>query len=79
MIDIANNENEEVVSVFQAYRGNLSGIHFRPPIAYALITERSFYLLNIVYERNLFSLEQKVDLAAIDHILVSFLLSTDFC
>lgn len=54
-------------------KGNLVGVHFRPPVVYVLTTNRSIHLLNPGDDdEDLLVPDFKLDLENVQQIMVSF-------
>lgn len=58
--------NEQIEGCFICFKGDLIGVHHRPPIVYLAITNNRLYMLNPVYEHHLiFNLDHSVKLSQI--------------
>lgn len=72
MIDLfSSDELENCLHAFLCFKGDLYGVHHRPPLVYLLITDRRLYLMNHVHESRLFTLETKIQLSHLRHVTVS--------
>ncbi|KAI1301466.1 Chromodomain-helicase-DNA-binding protein Mi-2 -like protein [Halotydeus destructor] len=70
MIEIIHDENEEIISVYHVYKGNLTGIHYRPPTTVLLITTKCLYLLTPMYESCGLNIDRKFEYNCISDIYV---------
>lgn len=64
-------EVEDFLHTFLCFKGNLFGVHHRPPLVYLLITNRGIYLMNHVHESRLFALDIRIEFEQLRHIIVS--------
>ena len=72
MIDLfPSDELEDFLHTFLCFKGNLYGVHHRPPLVYLLLTNRGIYLMNHVHESRLFTLDVRIEFPQLRHIIVS--------
>lgn len=60
-----HSSNEEIEGCFICLKGDLIGVHHRPPMVYVVITSSCLYFLNPIHDETIFSCDHSVRLSQI--------------